>query len=301
MSAAGFTFVETRDLPEAPGRGTVRLAAVQMEPRIGEAPANAGRAIEAVAAARGRRADLIAFPECALTGYCFDDREEALESAVEEGSAPLTRLAEAASDLGATIAVGYLERAAGRLHNTVALIGPHGPVARYRKTHLPHLGVDRFVDAGDEPFAVFEAAGLRVGMLICYDASFPETARLLALAGADLVLLPTNWPQEADVKAGWLPNARAYENVVYFASINRTGIERGFVFHGRSRICAPTGDTLTEGPVDAEAILLADLDPARARAKRIERREGTYWVDRIGGRRHDLYRLLPADPGQDPR
>jgi predicted amidohydrolase len=233
------------------------------------------------------------FPECALTGYCFASPEEAREAALEREGPALLELARMAALTGVHLVVGYLERTETGLANSVSVLGARGILAHYRKTHLPHLGADRFTDAGKEPFRVHEVAGLRLGLLICYDASFPEASRLLALAGADLLLLPTNWPEEAEEKAGWLPNARAYENVVYFAAVNRVGEERGYRFHGRSRVCDPTGRTMIDGPVDQEAVLVFDVDPGRARQKRIVRREG-YWVDRIGQRREDLYRLTPV-------
>jgi predicted amidohydrolase len=73
--------------------------------------------------------------------------------------------------------------------------------------------------------------------------------------------------------------------------VNRVGVERGYAFHGKSRVCGPTGETLAQGPADTEAMLLVDIDPVRARTKKIVRREGEYWVDRIGQRREDLYRM----------
>jgi predicted amidohydrolase len=86
--------------------------------------------------------------------------------------------------------------------------------------------------------------------------------------------------------------------VIYFASVNRVGTERGYRFHGMSRICDPEGKTLVEAPRDVETILVTDLDPERARTKRIERREG-YWLDRIAQRREDLYRLTPGSGGDE--
>ena len=96
---------------------------------------------------------------------------------------------------------------------------------------LPYLGVDRFTTPGDRPFAVHEAAGMRIGMNICYDGGFPESARVLALLGADLVVLPTNWPPGAECMAGCVVNARAMENNIFYASCDRVGTERTFPFH----------------------------------------------------------------------
>jgi predicted amidohydrolase len=299
LSADRFEIHRAAGLGAAPAEGQVRLAAVQMEPVIGEAGNNVAACVAAAAQAHREGATLIAFPECALTGYCFTDPVEARAAAVDPAGPALEPLRRAASELGVFLAVGYLERHGDDLANVAAIFGPQGPAAYYRKTHLPFLGVDKFVTAGDEPLRVFEAAGLRVGLEICWDASFPEVTRVLALAGADLVLLPTNWPQEADIKTGWLPNTRAYENVIYFAAVNRVGTERGYVFHGKSRICGPGGETLVEGPADREAILVVDLDPVRARTKKIVRRGGEYWVDRIGERREDLYHLSALEPGDE--
>src|SRR6202030_44525 len=106
----------------------------------------------------------------------------------------------------------------------------------YRKAHRPFLGVDRFTAPGDRPFAVHDLGGLRVGIHICYDGSFPESARVLTLLGADLVVLPTNWPPGAAGTAKYLVPARALENQVFYAAVNRVGTERGFAFIGRTRI-----------------------------------------------------------------
>src|SRR5262249_17446556 len=136
-----------------------------------------------------------------------------------------------------------------KLFNAAVLVGPKGVVGNYRKVHLPGLGVDRHVDPGDRPFAVHEidvggGGTLRVGMLICYDASFPEGARVLSLLGADVIALPTNWPPAAMSVAQYVLNTRANENHVFFIAVDRVGEERGFRFIGRSKICDCLGDTL---------------------------------------------------------
>jgi predicted amidohydrolase len=290
-----FEILTSESTEETCPPGHVRLAAVQMDLHIAEASRNVAACAEAMELSRRRGATLIAFPECVLTGYCFSGAEEAREAALERDGPELRELARAAGELGVAAVVGYMERTGNGLANSVSIVDGEGIRGHYQKTHLPHLGGDRYVVPGENRFQVYEVLGLSVGLLVCYDASFPEAARLLTFEGADLVLLPTNWPEEAEIKAEWLPNARAYENVIYFASINRVGTERGFAFHGISRICDPTGATLVQGPRDRAAILIADIDPRRARNKRIERREG-YWVDRIGQRREDLYRLIPEPP-----
>ncbi len=128
-----------------------------------------------------------------------------------------------------------------KLFNTAVLVGPIGVIGSYRKVHLPYLGIDMFTSYGDRPFAVHNAGELKVGMNICYDAAFPEAARSLAIQGADLIALPTNWPPGAECTAASVINARAMENAIYFIAVNRVGTERGFDFIGRSKIVDPSG------------------------------------------------------------
>ena len=97
------------------------------------------------------------------------------------------------------------------------LVGPEGWLGTYRKTHLPYLGVDRFTTLGREPYQVFETAIGRIGMNICYDLAFPEAARVLALRGADLIVLPTNWPPGAECTAEFMVSAKSLgESFVLF-------------------------------------------------------------------------------------
>ena len=278
-------------IPPVPPPGAVRLAAVQMDIEIGAAAKNTEKCRQmAVMAKAETDAAVVVFPECSLTGYCFKDSKEALNHALPLDDDNLLALRQTATKEGLTLSVGFLERTTDdRIANTALLITPQGKTHAYRKTHLPHLGVDRWTQPGGGPFEPVIAGGLSLGTLICYDASFPEAARSLALRGMEVLLIPTNWPAEAVVKADWLPNTRAYENVVYSVAVNRVGEERGFVFHGRSRICGPTGEVLVQGPADQEAVLVADIFPEAARNKKIERRGSEYWVDRIGHRRPELY------------
>jgi predicted amidohydrolase len=123
-------------------------------------------------------------------------------------------------------------------------------------------------------------------MNICYDAAFPEAARALALLGADLIALPTNWPPGAECMAATAVNTRAMD------AVNRVGSERGFEFIGRSRICDPSGRTLAESSGVGEEILYAEIDPALARRKHIIRVPGKHEIDRLADRRPEMYGLL---------
>ncbi len=171
------------------------------------------------------------------------------------------------------------------------LIGAAGVTGLYHKVHLPCLGVDRFTTAGNT-FQVFEVSGLRVGLLICYDGSFPEASRALALDGADLIALPTNWPASSGCTPDVVPNCRAMENHVYFAAVNRVGTENGFPFVGKSRICAPSGRNLTLADDDRSAVLRAEIEPAVVRNKHLVQVPGRHEIHRFNDRRPECYRAL---------
>ncbi len=213
--------------------------------------------------------------------------------------APVQKLAAACGKLGCFCAFGLLERDGARLFNACLLVGPSGLVGAYRKVHLPFLGIDMFADPGDRPFAVFDVNGLKVGMHICYDGAFPETARVLALLGADLLLLPTNWPTHSECAAEHMIPTRAMENVVYVMAVNRVGEESGFRFIGCSSIVDPSGRRLAKAGPDSEEILVADVDPSVARRKRLVRVPGRHEIDRIADRRPRFYQAITEPNARD--
>ena len=277
----------------------IRVAAVQMEPRIGEVMENLATILTRFREATTAGARLVVFPECALTGYGFNSLDEAMPHA-EPIPGPSTReLAAACAATGAYAILGLLERDGAALYNSAALIGPAGLVGTYRKIHLPFLGVDRFVTPGDRPLAVLDAGGVRVGMHICYDGTFPETGRVLTLLGADVLVLPTNWPIQSTTTALHLPACRAIENVVYVMAVDRVGEERGCRFAGRSSIADPGGEILAMAGPDEETILYAEVIPAVARRKRLVRVPGLYELDRIADRRPGFYGPIVAPNGRE--
>jgi predicted amidohydrolase len=155
-----------------------------------------------------------------------------------------------------------------------------------------------FVDPGDRPFAVHDAMGLKVGMHICYDGSFPETARVMSLLGADLLVLPTNWPTHSECAAEHMIPTRAMENTVYVMAVNRVGEESGFRFIGSSSIVDPNGRVIAKANADSQEILTVEIDPARARQKHLVRVPGRHEINRIADRRPRFYEILVAPNGR---
>lgn len=278
---------------------TYRVAAVQMEPKLGRLDENLACIVERLGEAAGAGAHLVVFPECALSGYGFSSREEGLAHAVPIEGPAVQRVVAACHRHHCYAVFGLLERDGSRLFNACVLTGPHVVIGSYRKVHLPYLGIDMFVDPGNRPFAVHDAGGIRVGMHICYDGSFPESARVMTLLGADLLVLPTNWPTHSECAAEHMIPTRAMENTVYAMAVNRVGEESGFRFIGSSSIVDPNGRVLARAGADAEEIITAAIDPARARKKHLVRVPGRHEINRIGDRRPLFYEPLVAPNGRD--
>jgi predicted amidohydrolase len=258
--------------------------------------ANLARLKTWLAHAGAARAELVVMPECLLSGYAYEDRETAIAHAQSIHDPLFADIAQVAAEYSLHVSFGFLEwePRQQRLFNSAVLVGSGGIVGHYRKIHLPHLGVDRFVDRGDIPYhtdaiACGSDGDVNVGLAICYDSSFPEPMRLLGLAGADVIALGTNWPIAAQRTAEIVPPARSMENHLFFVAANRVGSENGFQFCGRSSICGPDGVVLASSRDDCETMLVAEIDPTAARNKRIERTPGKHVIDRLADRRPEFY------------
>lgn len=275
---------------------TLRVAALQINPVIGEVDANLDRIEAAATEAHEAGAVLAVAPEAAVTGYAFDSRDEALAVARRAGVVAADRLAAFASRTGTALICGTLEAVGDELFNTAFILSPDGARNVYRKLHLPYLGADRFVTPGPDAPVVVTLAGMRVGVLICYDLRFPEAARICALEGADLIALPTNWPVGVEFHPDLFAPARAAENHCYLLAADRVGTERGTTFLGRSLLVDPDGRRLAVASDTDEELLLGEIDPAVARETHVRRRPGEHEWDTIADRRPGLYARL-LEPG----
>ena len=281
---------------------TISVAGVQMDPKLADVAGNLSRILDSMDTAARAGAKLVVFPEAAITGYVFRSLEEAIPVA-ETIPGPATGvLEEACRRLKLHVAVGLLEkdgaRDGDRFYNASVLVGPDGLIGKYRKLHLPFLGVDRFVRQGDIPPKVYDTALGKIGLAICYDLDFPEYTRVLALMGAQLIVTVTNWPDDIEFVPDHLVQTRARENVVNHVAVNRAGVERGVNFIGRSKIVDTQGRTLVEGRHFEEDFILADIDMAAADQKRKVVIPGELETDALADRRPEFYGLL-AEPQPD--
>ncbi len=273
----------------------MRVAAVQTDPELGRLERNLA-GIEA--AIERAEADLVVFPESALSGYGFQDRVAVVACAQTIPGPAVDRVADVCRRTGAHAIFGLFERDGDRLFNSAAVVGPAGLIGRYRKSHLPFLGADRFVDPGDLGYPVFETPVGRLGVLICYDMSFPETSRSLKLDGAQVICVITNWPMAAAVSCVHAPPVRAQENHVFLVISDRVGEESGFRFRGESRILDCDGKTLAEGGTEP-TIVRASIEPEVADRNRVINVPGQYEIDRIAHRRPETYHRVVDVPVRD--
>jgi predicted amidohydrolase len=269
----------------------VTVAVAQVPSVLGDVEANLQALARHMADAAGRQAKLAVFPECFLSGYMFEDRESAWRSAVAADGVEMQRIATECARLDIEVVVGFLERRGERLHNSAALIGPHGITGIHRKRHLPFLGGDRFVDEPEDAgLALFDTRVGRLGIAICYEIRFPEVMRTLALEGADLIALPTNWPVQSALLAEYFTRVRAAENFVYLLVANRADQEGGAEFLGQSQIIDPLGKVVNNAGRN-EGLTVATVDIERARDKSIIIQAGSFELYPWKDRRPEHYRL----------
>ena len=274
---------------------TLRVAACQIDPQLGEVEGNLERIGRAVAEAAAAGAVLAVLPEAAVTGYAFGSLEEARPVARRAGAIAHDVLAGLAQVHRMTVICGTLEAQGDEVFNAALVATPDGERYTYRKMHLPYLGVDRYTTPGPDAPTVIDVGGLRIGVLICYDLRFPEAARMCALDGADLIALPTNWPVGVDFHPGIFAPSRAAENHCYLLACDRVGTERGTTFIGRSVLIDYDGHQLAVASDTEEELLLGDIDPEAARHTHVRRRPGEHEWDTMADRRPGLYRRL-LDP-----
>lgn len=265
----------------------MKLACVQSNVVFGDAAANASRAIQRIKILKEDGVDLAIFPEAYLTGYCVGSQEEADSIAIAADSKPILDIKNACDELDILVITGFAEMDAGVVYNTAALFEPGREPRFYRKTHLPELGLDKFVCAG-QALPVFETRLGKIGVLICFDLRPPEAARVLALNEAELIVLPTNWPVGAEVSAGYISVARAAENRVFIATCNRVGDENGFTFIGQSKIIDVGGKILAAAGA-VEEVIIGEVDLSDARQKRMVAIPGKYETEVFASRNPALY------------
>jgi predicted amidohydrolase len=244
------------------------VGVVQTSPRFGRVAANLARALRLMAT---KPADLYVLTELFATGYQFSSFAEVtrLAEPVPSGRT-CRRLIAFARRHRCAIVAGLPERAGRRCYNSAVVIGPDGYLGCYRKLHL--FGEEtRWFSPGKRAGAVWRIGSMTIGVMICFDWFFPETARSLALEGVELICHPAN------LVLPYCPEAmrtRSIENRLFTATADRVGTEaRGgrapLTYIGRSQITDPRGRRLFRAAATGEAIGVVRIDPRQARDKRL--------------------------------
>jgi len=242
----------------------ITIALGQISCKVGDKKHNIETMKRKIKQAKERKADLVAFPELASTGYVVRDRAYELAEPVPSGPS-VRQIEEIAEKENVHIIFGMIERSAKAsavLHNTAVLIGPKGYIGKYQKMYLPTHSVfeeKRYFRPGYQT-PVFETEIGKLGMIICYDVYFPEVTRVLSLKGAKLIVCISASPS---VRKGFfetLTAARAIENTVFVAFVNLAGIEDGLQFWGGSRIIAPSGNLISQAKYDEDDLISAKIN-----------------------------------------
>lgn len=237
-------------------------------------------------------ADLIVLPELFTSGYFFQSTEHVAQVAEEIPEGRSTeRLETWARATGATLVAGLAERAGDQFFNSAVVVAPEGYMGTYRKVHLYYEEKKHFAP-GDLGFPVFdvtdrEGRDYRLGVMVCFDWFFPESARSLALRGADVIAHPSNLVRPNCPRA--MP-IRALENHVFTVTANRYGEESDgqetLTFIGQSEICSPEGEILLRADREGDLLGTTEIDPRGARGRQL-----TSHNDLFDDRRPDCYTL----------
>jgi predicted amidohydrolase len=234
----------------------LKVAAAQFEPRPGDVRWNISQAIDLAAVAGARGADLVVLPELVTTGYYMFDRFEELAEPVDGPT--VTIIAELARRWDLLVVLGLAERGVdGRVYDTAVLVGPDGRIGAYRKVHLWDKERAAFAPGDDSPVLDVEGTIGRLGVLVCYDLEFPETAELVTTGGARLLAVPaaigncTLWKGTLE--------SRARDLGVPIVAANRLGLELDTRFCGHSMVMDADGKVLADAG-DHPGLAMAEVE-----------------------------------------
>ena len=258
-----------------------KLGLIQFDIDLGKVKENIARAKALISEAKKRGADMVLLPELWAMGYDLPNIEA---HAYPLGEGIFAEVGEIAAKEGLFIAGSLIAKDGDRLYNIATLHNPQGKVIlTYSKTHLFPLMKEGKYFAPGESLPLVETPFGKIAFAICFDLRFPELFRSYALAGAEIILLPAEWPRERIEHFELLLRARAVENQYFVAGVNRVGISGKFTFPGCSQVVAPDGKVIARLG-DGEGVIVAEIDLEEIRKVREA-------LPTLENRRRELYQL----------
>ena len=232
-----------------------KVAVAQMDIKLGDKETNLKKTAEIVSVASKQGADFVCLPEYFSTGSV---PEQCSKLAEPVPGYTVDKLGAIAKENGIYVVASILERADDKIYNTAVLIDPGGELlTKYRKMHL-FMEEQAYIAQGGE-YSIVDTEFGKVGLMICYDAIFPEVARRLALQGVSIIFMPANWPDPFLPQWRLATSARALDNQIWLVAANRIGADNKFTYFGRSRIVNSYGDSVVECG-EKEEVLVVTVD-----------------------------------------
>jgi predicted amidohydrolase len=238
-----------------------KIALAQFRSAVGKVQPNKEKMIDMIKDAAANGADIIVFPELFSTGYNLTLMGDVLDdiSEWEDGPVVNAAISEAALN-GIYVILGVPYKEKGKRYNSAVVINDKGEIINvYHKNNLWDVEQNYF-EYGNHDYSVYDAPFGKFGVIVCYDVDFPETCRRLALAGAQIIFVSAAWcTTHRKLWDVYIP-ARALENTVFVAGVNRTGVEGSIIYFGDSKVCDPTGTVIARAGENTEEILYCDID-----------------------------------------
>lgn len=260
---------------------------IQTKPKMNDVQYNLTHMTELLIAAVSEHpdTDLVVFPELATSGYQCGDNFKQMAEVLDGNSVSVKQMGKLAKQTNTHIIFGLPERDPKNpdiLYNSQVFLDNHGNIiGQYRKVHL--FDTEKKVFTPGNEFKVFDSSIGRIGLFICYDAFFPEAARILALQNVDLLVNSTNWESPYSYDMDMVMSARALENTTYLACCNRIGTDTTLSFFGHSRILNPLGQVISDIKGETEGYTYASLDYEKAKKMKNE------YYTMLTERRPELY------------
>ncbi|MFW9801752.1 MAG: nitrilase-related carbon-nitrogen hydrolase [Candidatus Thorarchaeota archaeon] len=262
-----------------------RLAVGQMNPRIGDTRGNMIKMVSLLESAEKQDVDLIVLPECANSGYVFENREEVLSLSEEIPNGPFSKKLASWSKNGSMVIAGLVEKTPEGPYDSAVAFGNGKHLATYRKIHLFGKEKEWFLPGNKEP-QLIEFNEYRFGVIICFDWAFPELSRILSLKGAQILAHPANLLLSYSNRA---MITRSIENHIFTATSSRVGEDRGLRFIGGSQVTDPRGHILFRMDYEEEGVAWVDIEPSAADSKIIRGNDIVKDANVLVDRRPDLY------------